>query len=87
MIFVAIIHLVTWQVGYNSVRVGEAAVPGPTGATAAGASPAGNNLKLLSINITSLWTQFAEVVGLPGDIVLLQETRLSTDAQRVMTDG
>eukprot|EP00973_Karenia_brevis_P007683 1044022-Karenia_brevis.AAC.1 len=39
---------------------------------------------MVTSNVTSMWTQFDEVVNLPGQILMLQETRLTEDAQRLM---
>eukprot|EP00973_Karenia_brevis_P046390 6432069-Karenia_brevis.AAC.1 len=44
--------LIVWQVGFCGLRVGEASNPGP--------------FQIKTANVTSLWTQFSEVVKLPG---------------------
>ena len=63
--------IVSWLVSYLGIRVGEASNPGSSA--------------LISANITSLHSQFDEVVRLNAEMLALQETRLSELAQLDMS--
>ena len=90
-IFLVAIQLVTWKVGYAGVRVGEAAVPGPTtaaGARAGAASRPGLQTvdktlpcKFGSANVTSLVANLDATHHLELSACALQETRLNEWAQ------
>eukprot|EP00661_Eupelagonemidae_sp_cell13_P003443 gene3443-2025_t len=61
-----------WQISYNATRVGEAAVPGPA------------PLTLSSANVTSVHTHRNVLPTWEGEVIALQETKLSEEAQRVL---
>ena len=76
-IIVLMMRLVSWQVGYTGLRVGEAALPGPEDALDEQLSI----FSVASVNVTSLPVQFEEVASIPCQVVALQETRLNDWAQ------
>ena len=52
----------------------------------AATGPTETSWNIVTANVTSMWTQFAKITSMPAHVALLQETRLTADAQRLMSD-
>ena len=92
IMLMSILCLVHWRVGLTGVRVGEASNPGPEtpgdgwriGSADMASLAADVGLSIVTSNVTSMWTQSANIASMDAHVVMLQETRLNAWAQTEM---